>query len=81
MIQALKRFLGLGSPEYPLRIPATSQKEIKGNPVFEDHLRKLAETIDPEQVRVNAGLKVHQFGRFKSAPLRPVKSAPLAQKF
>ncbi len=30
---------------------------------------------------VNAGLKVHQFGRFKSAPLRPVKSAPLAQKF
>ncbi len=54
MIQALKRFLGLGSPEYPPGIPAISQREGRGNPVFEDHLRKLAETIDPEQVRTTA---------------------------
>lgn len=54
MIQALKRFLGLGSPEYPPGIPAISQRASRGNPVSEDHLRQLAATIDPEQVRTTA---------------------------
>ncbi len=54
MIQALKRFLGVGAPEYPPRISGLFQRDSRGHPASEDRLRQLTESIDPEQVRATA---------------------------